>query len=105
MSQVNQQSGPAVVPAIYINTEQQRRAFQVLDAVDELDCRLGAYRAVAQLAQVEHMTADESLPQLRRGDFAALLNVLNSDISIQSAKLRTAAMFSASGSPSGAEAV
>jgi hypothetical protein len=98
VNQQSQQSRPAIVSAIYVSTDQQHRAFQVVDAVDELDGQLGAFRAVAQLAQVEHLTTDEGLPQLRRSDLAKLLSVLNTDLSVHCAKVRDAAMFSAVGS-------
>lgn len=94
-----------MVGAITVRTDQQRRAFRVLDAVDELDCQLGAYRAMEQLAMNEKLTGDEGLPQLRRGDLAKLLSVLNANLADYSAKAREAALLSAVGGASGANPV
>lgn len=86
-----------MVAAIHVRTDQQHRAFQVVDAVDNLDSQLGAYRAVEQLAANEQMIGDEGLPQLRRSDLAKLLSVLNANLEDYSAKAREAALFSAVG--------
>jgi hypothetical protein len=94
-----------VVAAIIVRTEQQHRAFQVVDAVDDLDCQLGAYRAVEQLAANERLTGDEGLSQLRRSDLAKLLSVLNANLQDYSKKAREAALFSAVGSASGTNPV
>ncbi|MDR3370708.1 hypothetical protein [Rhodoferax sp.] len=92
---------PPVVAAILVQTDQQRRAFKVVDAVDDLDSQLGAYRAVEQLAMSEKAQGDEGLPQLRRSDLAQLLSVLNTNLSDYCAKARQAALFSAQGSGNG----
>lgn len=94
-----------MVAAITVRTDQQRRAFRVVDAVDELDCQLGAYRAVAQLAANEQLSGDEGLLQLRRSDLAQLLSVLNANLAAYSAKAREAALFSAVGGSGGANPV
>ena len=88
-----------------MSTEQQRRAFQVVDAVDNLESQLGAYRAVEQLAGNEKLTCDEGLPQLRRSDLAKLLSVLNDNLQDYSIKAREAALFSAVGHANGVNPV
>ncbi|MFI5443645.1 hypothetical protein [Polaromonas sp. UC242_47] len=62
------------VQAIHVTTEQQRRAFRVVDAVDELHNQLGALRAVQQLTTNDKAGSLENLPQLQRGDLATLLS-------------------------------
>lgn len=94
-----------MVAAITVRTDQQRRAFRVVDAVDDLDCQLGAYRAVEQLAMNDSLTGDECLPQLRRSDLAQLLSVLNANLADYSAKAREAALSSAVGGSNGANPV
>ena len=94
-----------MVAAILVQTSQQQRAFQVVDAVDALDSQLGAYRAVEQLAMCEKATGDEGLPQVRRSDLAQLLSVLNTNLSDYCEKARQAALFSALGSDNGPNAV
>lgn len=101
----HQYSVPPVVAAIIVRTEQQHRAFCVVDAVDDLDSQLGAYRAVEQLAANDRLIGDEGLPQLRRSDLAQLLSVLNANLQDYSAKAREAALFSAVGGSSGANPV
>jgi hypothetical protein len=86
---------PPTVAAILVQTDQQRRAFQVVDAVDDLDSQLGAYRAVEQLVMSDKATGDDGMPQLRRSDLAKLLSVLNNNLADYSAKAREAALFSA----------
>lgn len=89
-----------MVSAIVVRTDQQHRAFQVVDAVDELDCQLGAFRAVEQLAANDRLIGYEGLAQLRRSDLAQLLAVLNANLQDYSAKARAAALFSAVGNAS-----
>lgn len=101
----HQNSVPPVVAAIIVRTEQQHRAFRVVDAVDDLDSQLGAYRAVEQLAANDRLIGDEGLTQLRRSDLAKLLSVLNANLQDYSAKAREAALFSAAGGSSGANPV
>lgn len=101
----HQNSVPPVVAAIIVRTEQQQRAFCVVDAVDDLDSQLGAYRAVEQLAANDRLIGDEGLTQLRRSDLAKLLSVLNANLQDYSAKAREAALFSAVGGSSGANPV
>lgn len=91
---------PPVIAAIHVRTDQQRRAFQVVDAVDNLDTQLGAYRAIEQLVANEPLIGDEDLIQLRRSDLAKLLSVLNANLADYSAKAREAALFAAVGSAS-----
>ena len=86
-----------VVAAIFVQTDQQRRAFRALDAMDVLDSQLGAYRAIEQLAMSDKATDDEGMPQLRRSDLAQLLTVLNDNLSDYCAKAREAALISAKG--------
>lgn len=96
---------PPAVAAIHVRTDQQHRAFQVVDAVDDLDSQLGAYRAVEQLAANEQLVGTDGLPQLRRSDLAKLLSVLNDNLADYSAKARQAALFSAVGGASSSNPV
>lgn len=84
-------SGPTKVSAIYINQENQHPAFEVVDAIDALGEQLGAFRAVAQLADSDR-NSGEGLPQLQRGDLARLITVLNSDLEVQVHKARGMAL-------------
>lgn len=101
----HQHAAPPVVAAIHVRTDQQHRAFQVVDAVDNLDSQLGAYRAVEQLAANESAIGDGGLPQLRRSDLAKLLSVLNANLQDYSVKAREAALFSAIGTANGTNPV
>jgi hypothetical protein len=85
------------VQAIFVTTDAQRRAFRVVDAVDDLESSLGAYRAVQQLANNERLDGDEYLPQLKRGDLAMLLRVLNTNLETRCAHVREAAVTSSMG--------
>ncbi|QDL53130.1 hypothetical protein [Rhodoferax aquaticus] len=96
MSLPDHLSGPTKVSAIYINQNQQHPAFDVVDAVDALSDQLGAFRAVAQLADSDR-NGGEGLPQLQRGDLAKLIMVLNSDLEAHVNKVRGAALNMASG--------
>lgn len=88
---------PARVPAIHVTTDTQRRAYAVVDAVDNLDTQLGALRAVECLAINEKIGSEEYLPQLRRSDLAVLLSVLTSNLETHCAHAREAAVISAKG--------
>ncbi|MFI5447574.1 hypothetical protein [Polaromonas sp. UC242_47] len=85
------------VQAIHVTTEQQRRAFRVVDAVDELHNQLGALRAVQQLTTNDKAGSLENLPQLQRGDLATLLSVVSADLEAHCAKAREAATRAAKG--------
>lgn len=88
---------PPAVKAIYVQTDAQRSAYAVVDAIDELQHQLGAYRALAQLASNNLADSPEGLEQLRRGDLAVLLAVLNANMEASCARVREAAVSSASG--------
>jgi hypothetical protein len=84
-----------VVMAVRVCTDAQRSAYAVVDAVDELDRQLGAYRALQQLATVNLAGSNESLDQLQRSDLAVLLAVLNANTETHLARVREAAVSSA----------
>lgn len=88
---------PPAVKAIYVQTDAQRNAYAVVDAIDELQHQLGAYRALAQLASNNLADSPERLEQLQRGDLAVLLTVLNANTEAACARVRVAAVSSASG--------
>lgn len=103
MHQPNQ--SPTGASAIHtLNQEALARAFSVVDAVDDLQGQLGAYRAVAQLADSDRHGA-EGLPQLRRADLAQLFEVLNSNLETHCIRVRTEAMSLVDNPPSGANPV
>jgi hypothetical protein len=95
MSHANRSEEPAV-QAIYVTTDKQRLAFGVVDAVDDLQSRLAALRAVGQLAAND--SGSDHLPQLRRGDLAMLIGVLGSDLEAHCTKARDAAALAAKAS-------
>lgn len=86
-----------VVKAIYVQTDTQRSAYAVVDALDALEHQLGAYRALQQLAFINGADTPESLEQLQRGDLAVLLAVLNANTEAACARVREAAVSSAKG--------
>jgi hypothetical protein len=88
---------PKAVQAIYVNTDAQRAAYRVVDAVDDIDSHLGALRAVECLVVNEKIGSEEYLPQLRRSDLAMLLSVLTSNLETHCAFAREAAVISAKG--------
>ena len=92
------------VPALYMSSECQHPAFEVVDALDNLQGRLGAFRAVAQLADSERH-ADDGLPQVRRGDLAQLILVLSSDLELHVSQVRGIALEMVRGSAQGANPV
>lgn len=83
--------------AIYVATEQQRHAFRVVDAIDDLHSQLGALRALQQLTINEKGGSPESLAQLQRSDLAMLLSLVNTSLETHCAKARKAAVLSAKG--------
>lgn len=85
------------VQAIYVTTEQQRRAFRVVDAIDELHSQLGALRALQQLTSKEQRDSPESLGHLRRSDLAMLLSMLSASLEAHCAKAREAAVLCSKG--------
>lgn len=85
------------VKAIYVSTEAQRRAFAVVDAVDELQRQFGAHRALERLTMNNKPGSEESLAQLQRADLAMLLGVLNDNLQAHCARAREAAVLSAKG--------
>ena len=85
------------VQAIYVQTDAQRRAYAVVDALDELEHQLGAYRALAALTKNQQRVSAESLEELQRSDLAVLLAVLNANTEAACARVREAAVSSASG--------
>ncbi len=85
------------VQAIYVTTAAQRSAYAVVDAIDELQHQLGAYRALQALAMNNLADSPESLEQLRRVDLAVLLGVLNANLEAVCARAREAAVSSAKG--------
>ena len=104
VSQPDPVSGPTKVSAIYINTEDQHPAFEVVDAIDALGDQLGAYRAVAQLADSDR-NSGEGLPQLQRGDLAKLITALNSGLEIHVDRARGMALNMVPGLAQGANPV
>lgn len=105
LSQQQPETSPVTkVPALYMNPEDQHPAFEVVDAIDALDDQLGAFRAVAQLADSDRNSA-EGLPQLRRGDLARLITTLNTDLVIRVEKARGMAMNMVPGAAQGANPV
>lgn len=88
---------PPPVRAIYVQTDVQRRAYAVVDALDELEHQLGAYRALQQIAAINGADTAESLEQLQRGDLAVLLGVLNANTETHLARAREAAVSSVKG--------
>jgi hypothetical protein len=99
LEQQRMKKQPKAVQAIYdtLSTEQQRRAFAVVDAVDHLDSQLGALRAVECLVINEKLVSEEYMPQLKRGDLAMLLSVLTSNLETHCAYAREAAVICAKG--------
>ena len=85
------------VQALYPTSDAQRSAYAVVDAVDELQHQLGAYRALAALAGSDKRINPESLEQLQRSDLAVLLAVLNANMEAACARVREAAVSSAGG--------
>lgn len=85
------------VKAIHVTTDTQRRAYAVVDAVDNLDTQLSALRAVECLAINEQLGSEEYLPQLKRSDLAVLLSVLTTNLETHAARAREAAVKSAKG--------
>lgn len=85
------------VKAVYVTTDTQRRAFRVVDAVDDLSADLGAFRAVESLAMNEKIGGEDCLPQLKRRELATLLNVLTNNLEAHCAAAREAAVVSATG--------
>ena len=88
---------PPPVRAIYVQTDVQRRAYAVVDALDELEHQLGAYRALAALTKNQQRVSAESLEELQRGDLAVLLGVLNANLESCVARARDAAVSSVKG--------
>lgn len=97
-------SAPTRVSAIYINPQDQHPAFEVVDALDALGDQLGAFRAVAQLADSDR-NGGEGLPQLRRGDLAKLITTLNGDLVNHVEKVRGVALNMVPGVPQGSNPV
>ena len=85
------------VQALYPATEAARSAYAVVDAIDDLQRQLGAYRALAQLTAINGADSPERLEQLQRGDLAVLLAVLNANTEAVCARAREAAVSSAKG--------
>lgn len=81
--------------AIRVRTDAQRSAYAVVDAIDELQHQLGAYRALEQLASNNVAGSPESLEQLQRSDLAVLLGVLNANTENHLAGVREAAVVAA----------
>ena len=81
--------------AIRVRTDAQRSAYAVVDAIDELQHQLGAYRALEQLASNNVAGSPESLEQLQRSDLAVLLGVLNANTENHLAWVREAAVVAA----------
>ena len=88
---------PPPVRAINVQTDARRSAYAVVDALDELEHQLGAYRALAALTAVNLADTPERLEQLQRGDLAVLLAVLNANLESCVARARDAAVSSAKG--------
>ena len=83
------------VQAIYVHTDAQRSAFAVVDAIDELQAQLGAYRALERLTANNKTGGQEGLEQVQRADLALLLGVLNNNLAAHCEKAREAAVSSA----------
>jgi hypothetical protein len=66
-------------------------AWAVVDAIDRAEMALSPYRAVQALATVEKRDSEQDLPQLRRDDLAALLEVLTGHMANQIATARALA--------------
>jgi hypothetical protein len=90
-------SDPPVVLAVRVHTEAQRSAYRVVDALDELQHQLGAYRALAQLTMNNLAGSTESLEQLQRADLAVLLGVINANTEAHVARVREAAVHATKG--------
>lgn len=104
MSQPDPMSGQTKVSALYLSPDCQHPALEVVDAIDNLHGQLGAFRAVAQLADSDR-NSGEGLPQLRRGDLARLITALNSDLENQVDKVRCAALSMVPGTAQAANPV
>lgn len=86
-----------VVMAVRVGSHAQRSAYAVIDAIDELQRQLGAYRALADLASVNLAETPEGLEQLQRSDLAVLLGVLNANTENHLERVREAAVSAAKG--------
>ena len=88
------------VQAIYVQTDAQRKAYAVVDALDALEHQLGACRALQQLTAINGASGAESLErleQVKRSDLAMLLGVVNASLEAGLARAREAAVSSAKG--------
>lgn len=88
-------AAPATVKAVYVDTEAQRSAYRVVDAIDELHNQLRAHRALECLIGNNKLGGQEGLEQVQRADMAMLLGVLNDNLAAHCAKAREAAVSSA----------
>ena len=80
---------PQAVQALI--TPANQPAWALVDAIDHAEMALSPYRAVQALATVEKRDSEQDLPQLRRDDLAALLEVLTGHMANQIAAARALA--------------
>jgi hypothetical protein len=66
-------------------------AWGVVDAIDQAEQALAPYRAVRALTEMELVASEQDMPQLTRGDLAALLDVLTGHLASQIATARALA--------------
>lgn len=72
-------------------TPANRPDWAVVDAIDHAEMALAPYRAVQALMAVEALTSEQDIPQLRRDDLVALLEVLTGHMASQIAAARALA--------------
>jgi hypothetical protein len=80
---------PQAVKALI--TPANQPAWGVVDAIDQAEQALAPYRAVRALTEMELVASEQDMPQLRRGDLAALLDVLTNNMASQIATARALA--------------
>lgn len=76
-------------------TPANQPAWGVVDAIDQAEQALAPYRAVRALTEMELRESEQDMPQLTRGDLAALLDVLTGHMASQIAAARALACESA----------
>ena len=78
--------------AAYLSGDRTPSTHAVVDAIDELQHQLGAYRALAHLVANNRTGGQEGLDPVQRSDLATLLGVLNNNLAAHCAKAREAAV-------------
>lgn len=84
----------AKAAAAYLSGNRTPSTHAVVDAIDELQHQLGAYRALEHLIANNRTDGHEGLEQVQRADLAMLLGVLNNNLAAHCAKARAAAVSS-----------